>query len=189
MVKNRRRNLIVNSLQYRMVLHAFGFLVVVSIILVVLFYFIFGCGEGLIHGKFNFVNIVLFVIIALVLYYIAYFSILRLSNRIYGPLHRLSTYLQKLSEGIDTGEIKFRRDDVMNGIQEIYNDLCRSLTRTLHYDYEELANTFKQLEDVLDKIHARKIGDDELYQSLENICGRLAKALDITTEVIHQKQE
>ncbi len=189
MVKNRRRNLIVNRLQYRMLLHAFGIVVVVSMFMVISFYLLFGCGNSFTPGRGNFVNISLFIIIAIVLYYIVFITILRLSNRIYGPLYRLANYLHKLSEGIETGEIRFRKDDVVDGIQDIYNELCRSLTKTLHYDYKELAIIFKQLEDILDRMHGKNIDEQELYHSLEEICSRLAKALDITTEVLHQKKE
>ncbi len=187
MKKNRRKVLIVNNLQYRMLLHTFGLLVAVSIILVLAFIFIFGIDRTFTQEKCSFFQWAIFIIVALILYLISYITILKLSNRIYGPLHRLSGYLKRLSEGIETGEIKFRKDDVLNGIQEIYNNLCKSLTRTLHYDYNEIVNTFSQLEDILDKIHQKTITEEELSGSLENICSRLARALDLTTDVVHPK--
>jgi len=158
-----------------------------SIILVVAFFFIFRPSQILAPVRCYAVHWAVFIILAIILYYISYITILKLSNRIYGPIYRLADYLKKLSEGIETGEIKFRKDDVVNGIQEIYNDLYKSLTKTLHYDYNELVNAFSHLEDILDKIHNKTVTEDELCKSLENICSRLAKALDLTTDVIHQK--
>ncbi len=187
MEKNRRKSLIVNRLQYRMLLHSLGTVIVVSIILVASFILIFGPSQIFAPVKRYFVHIAAFIVVALIVYYISYLTILRLSNRIYGPLYRLGNYLKQLSEGIETGEIKFRKNDVVNGIQEIYNELCHSLTKTLHYDYNELVSTFSQLEDILDRMHNKAINEDELYKSLENICSRLAKALDLTTDVIHQE--
>ncbi len=187
MKKNRRKVLIVSNLQYRMLLHTFGLVLAVSIILVLAFIFIFGINRTYAQEKCSFFQWAIFIIIALILYLISYTTILKLSNRIYGPLYRLSGYLKRLSEGIETGEIKFRKDDVLNGIQEIYNNLCKSLTRTLHYDYNEIVNTFSQLEDILDKIHQKTITEEELNSSLENICSRLARALDLTTDVVHPK--
>ncbi|MEO0123465.1 MAG: hypothetical protein ABIL69_05605 [candidate division WOR-3 bacterium] len=187
MKEERRKNLIVNRLQYRMVFHAFGLVLGVSLILILSLIFIFGPENVFAPGRNYTLPIIIFIIIAIVLYYLSYVTLLRLSNRIYGPLHRLASYLKKLSEGIETGEIKFRKGDVVNGIQEIYNELCHSLTKTLHYDYNELVNTFSQLEDILDRIHSKSISENELYNSLEKICERLADALDLTTDVIHQK--
>ncbi len=187
MKKDRRKNLIVNRLQYRMVFHAFGLVLGVSIIFILLFILIFGANQIFAPGRDYTLRVLIVVAVAIVLYYISYITLLKLSNRIYGPLYRLANYLKKLSDGIETGEIKFRKGDVVNGIQEIYNELCHSLTKTLHYDYNELVNTFTQLEDILDRIHNKSIGEDELYTSLEKICERLADALDLTTNVIHQK--
>ncbi|MGB9720899.1 MAG: hypothetical protein ACPL28_05400 [bacterium] len=185
---NRRKNLVVNRLQYRMLIHSLGMVIGVSIVLVAIFVLIFGTERIFATGTCYFVRIAVFIVIALILYYISYITILRLSNRIYGPLHRLSYYLKQLSEGIETGEIKFRKNDIVDGIQDIYNELCHSLTKTLHYDYNELVNTFSQLEDILDKIHNKSINDEDLYVSLENICSRLASALDLTTSALHQKE-
>ncbi len=170
-------------------MHAFGLVLGVSVILIIAFIFIFGSGQIFTPGKSYVVHFTVFGVLAVVLYYISYLTLLRLSNKIYGPIYRLAGYLKKLSEGIETGEIRFRKDDVVDGIQGIYNDLCRSLTRTLHYDYNELVNTFSQLEDILDKIHNKTISEKELYKSLEKICSNLARVLDLTTEVIHQKED
>lgn len=188
MKKNRRKTLIVNNLQYRMLLHTFGLLLVVSIILIITFIFIFGVDRTFAQRGCSVFQWAVFIIIAIILYLISYITILKLSNRIYGPLYRLSGYLKRLSEGAETGEIKFRKDDIIDGIQEIYNNLCKSLTRTLHYDYDELVNTFSQLEDILDRMHHKTITEEELNNSLENICSRLAQTLDLTTDVLHQKE-
>ncbi|MGQ9817191.1 MAG: hypothetical protein ACUVQ3_04485 [bacterium] len=185
MEKNRRKSLIVSNLQYRMLFHTFGLVVGVSILLIIAFIFIFGADQTFAQREYGVFRWIIFIIIALILYFICYITILKLSNRIYGPLSRLSTYLKKLSEGMETGAIRFRKDDVIDGIQEIYNNLCRSFSKTLHYDYNEIVNTFSQLEDILDRIHHKNITEEELYRSLENICSRLAKALDLTTNVIN----
>ncbi len=189
MKKDRRKNLIVNRLQYRIVFHAFGLVLGVSIILILSLIFIFKPEQVFAPGRNYTLPIIIFAIITIVLYYISYVTLLKLSNKIYGPLYRLSNYLKKLSEGLETGEIKFRKGDIVNGIQEIYNELCHSLTKTLHYDYNELVNTFSQLEDILDRLHNKSISEDELSNSLERICERLADALDLTTGVIHQKED
>lgn len=186
MKNNRRKIFIVSNLQYRMLFHTLGLVIGVSIVLVIAFIFIFGADRTFTQRGYSVFRWIIFIILAIILYLISYMTILKLSNRIYGPLYRLSTYLKKLSEGIETGEIKFRKDDVIDSIQEIYNNLCKSLSKTLHYDYNEIINTFSQLEDILDRIHHKNIAEEELYRSLENICSRLAKALDITTNVINQ---
>ncbi|MEO0137698.1 MAG: hypothetical protein ABIL86_09230 [candidate division WOR-3 bacterium] len=183
----RRKNLIVNRLQYRIILHCVGLTVGISAILVVLC-LLFFCSDNILAGLSTPLKILILLVCALVLYYFSYQSLLRLSNKIYGPIYRLGSYLKKLSEGIETGEIKFRKDDVIDGIQQVYNELCRSLTKTLHYDYNELVNTFSQLEDILDRLHQKTITEEELYKALENICGRLADALDLTTDVLQQDE-
>lgn len=189
MRKDRRKNLIVNRLQYRIIFYAFGLILGVSLILILSLIFIIGPELVFAQGRDYTLPIIIFLIIAIVLYYISYVTLLKLSNRIYGPLYRLANHLKKLSEGIETGEIKFRKGDVINGIQEIYNELCHKLTKTLHYDYNELVNTFTQLEDILDRLHNKSISEDELYNSLEKICAKLAHALDLTSDVIHQNDD
>jgi hypothetical protein len=184
----RRKNLIVNRLQYRLVLYSFGLVVGVSIVLLIAFIIIFGPKEIFPSNKCLAFSVSIFVILQVLLYYFSYITLLKLSNRIYGPLYRLSIYLKKLSEGIETGEIRFRKDDIIDDVQKIYNELCHSLTKTLHYDYNELVNTFSQLEDILDHLHKDDISKEELYKSLENICARLAKALDLTTDIIQKKE-
>ncbi len=186
MKQERRKNLIVNRLQYKMIFYTFGFVLGVSVILILAFILLCGPGNIFAQARNYTLQLAIFIVIAFILFYLTYKSLLRLSNRIYGPIYRLSNYIKRLSEGVETGEIKFRKDDVVNGIQQIYNDLCHSLTKTLHYDYNELVNTFSQLEDILDRMHSKTISEEELYNALENICGRLANALDLTTDVIHR---
>ncbi|MCX7995727.1 MAG: hypothetical protein N3A65_08175 [candidate division WOR-3 bacterium] len=188
MKQERRKNLIVSRLQLKMIYHCLGLVLVVSIILSVLSFLLFSQGQ-LLSGLNQWLKIVIFVIVAVVLYSISYLRFVKLSNKIYGPIYRLAGYLKKLSDGIETGEIKFRKDDVIDGIQDVYNELCHSLTKTLHYDYNELVNTFSQIEDILDRMHHKTITEEELYKSLENICGRLADALDLTTDVIHRYKD
>lgn len=182
-IKNRRRTLIVNKIQYRFITLMMGLIIGVSAILVAVLFFIFRI-DLFVLGKCYFVQFALFIIIALILYLINLKLVFHLSNKIYGPIYRLSQYIQKLSNGERTGELTFRKGDAINGLKQIYNDLHQSLEKTLHYDYQEMVKIFTELEDVLDQIYNKKISEKELYDSLQSICGRIAKALDITSETI-----
>lgn len=185
-LKNRRRILIVNKFQYRLITIIMGLIISISIILIVALFLIFKYGiigpPGPLPQLFK--PVLLIVLIALILYLVSLRIVILLSNRIYGPIYRLSNYIQRLSKGERTGELKFRNGDMVNGLKEIYNLLHQSLEKTLHYDYQELAKVFPELENILDKIYNKKIAENDLYNSLQDICNRLAKILDITSKRI-----
>ncbi len=127
------------------------------------------------------------VIMAIILFVVSVWAIIMITHKIYGPLYRLSSYIKKLSDGEVTEEIKFRRGDAIDGLKEIYNDLRKSLEKTLRYDYTEMVTVFSELQQILDKMYHKKIRDSELFDLLQDICDRLAKALDVTSEVIESE--
>ncbi len=109
------------------------------------------------------------------------------THKIYGPLYRLRVYIKKLCEGEPTDELRFRKGDAMHGLKEIYNDLRKSLEKTLHYDYEEMVKIFSELQHILDKVYTKEVKEKELSDALQQICDRLAKALDKTSEAIEKE--
>ncbi len=186
MPKNRRKRLIVNRMQYRLIWYISLLVIATSLILITTVFLLFG-REIFYPPKCLFVQFSILFILALVLYIINIRCAMQITNKIYGPLFRLTNYMRKLVNGEETEKLNFRKGDAIDGITEIYNELIKSLEKTLHYDYKELGKTFSELQDILDKIHNHSIGEEELYNSLQNICNRLAKALDITSEVIEKK--
>uniref|UniRef100_A0A7C4XF62 Methyl-accepting chemotaxis protein n=1 Tax=candidate division WOR-3 bacterium TaxID=2052148 RepID=A0A7C4XF62_UNCW3 len=185
-MKERRKRLIVNKLQYRFVFYTLFIVIAVSLILIITTLLLFN-REIFGAGRCNFVQFAILIVIALILYSITLRIMVKYSNRIYGPLYRLGNYLQDLSEGKETGQLKFRKEDVIDGLSEIYNGFYKSLRKTLRYDYNEMVKTFSELENILDKLHNKTISNNELYDSLQNICTRLARALDITSETVRDK--
>ena len=129
------------------------------------------------------------VIIGIVLLIGSGWSIILITLKIYGPLYRLRKYIKKISDGEKTPELEFRRGDAINGLQEIYNDLRQSMKKTLHYDYGAMVKIFSELQDILDKMYEKKTFNHHLYDSLQEVCSKLAKALDITSEAIESEEE
>jgi signal transduction histidine kinase len=179
---NRRRILFVSHVQYRLIISVMALLIIVSTVIAI---------AALIILKNNFagmisptMSVIIFTGITLVLYAVSLWMMIIWSNRIYGPVHRLGNYIQRLCRGERTGEIKFRKGDALDGITEIFNELSHSLERNLTYDYKELARIFTDLEDVLDKIYSKKMSDREVYDALQRISNRIAKALDITSDTL-----
>lgn len=127
------------------------------------------------------------VITGIVLLIASLWALILATHKIYGPLYRLRVYIKKLCEGEPTGELRFRRGDAMHGLKEIYNDLRKSLEKTLHYDYGEMVEVFSELQQILDKVYANELKEKELSDSLQHICDRLAKALDKTSEAIEKE--
>jgi hypothetical protein len=52
-----------------------------------------------------------------------------------------------------------------------------------------MVKIFSELQDILDKVYNKKIQDRQLYNSLQDACDKLAKALDITSETIETDKE
>ena len=52
-----------------------------------------------------------------------------LSNRIAGPLYRLNDYFKKMSQGEDTGEMKFRKNDFFRDLPPNFNAFRDSILK------------------------------------------------------------
>ena len=192
-LKYRRRTFIINRVQYRIIISVMGLVIGVSAILVVSLFAIFKSNIFLLVPL-RVVNQVLansilpVVVIAIILFLASLWAVVLISNKIYGPLYRLGIYIKKLSAGEKTGELKFRKGDAVDGINEIYNELSKNLEKTLHYNYKEMIHIFSELHNISDKIYNKQIQEEDLHASLQNICSRIAKALDITSEAIEPEE-
>jgi len=186
MLKNRRKTLIVSNLQFRLIIICMVLIIGISAILIVSLFMLLknNIANLSIPGNLLYSPLYIVIIIAIVLYLVSLWILIHVSHRIYGPLYRLGQYIKDLVQGKKTEELKFRKGDAIDGLKEIYNNLCKVLEKTLHYDYNELVKIFSELEDILDKMYNKKIEERELYTELQSICGRIAKALDITAETI-----
>ncbi len=193
--RNRRRKIIIHSLQAQLIVAILGLVFGISLILLVSLYLILKnnlanlpVAEELIQEAMR-ASIWPVVIIGIVLLIGSGWSIILITLKIYGPLYRLRKYIKQISEGEISPELEFRRGDAINGLQEIYNDLRQSMKKTLHYDYGAMVKIFSELQDILDKMYEKKTYNHELYNSLQEVCSKLAKALDITSEAIESEEE
>jgi methyl-accepting chemotaxis protein len=188
--KNHRRKLIISKLQWNMILSLSGLIIGVSFILATALFFIFKSKISMLSVSEEVINqffsdsMLAVVITAVILFIISFWAVVLISHKIYGPLYRFGLYLKKLRNGEITEEIQFRKYDAVNGLKDIYNDLRGVFEKTLKYDYKEMVSTFTELQNILDKVHSKQLKDEELAQSLQNVCDRIANALDITSEVI-----
>lgn len=194
-IRNRRRKIIIHGLQAQLIVAILGLVFGISLILLVSLYLILKnnlanlpVAEELIQEAMR-ASIWPVVIIGIVLLIGSGWSIILITLKIYGPLYRLRKYIKKISDGEITAELEFRRGDAINGLQEIYNDLRKSMKKTLHYDYGAMVKIFSELQDILDKMYEKKTYNHELYNSLQEVCSKLAKALDITSEAIESEEE
>lgn len=194
-IRNRRRKIIIHSLQAQLIVAILGLVFGISLILLVSLYLILKnnlanlpIAEELIQEAMR-ASIWPVVIIGIVLLIGSGWSIILITLKIYGPLYRLRKYIKQISEGEISPELEFRRGDAINGLQEIYNDLRQSMKKTLHYDYGAMVKIFSELQDILDKMYEKKTYNHELYNSLQEVCSKLAKALDITSEAIESEEE
>ena len=189
----RRKKFVLHGLQRILIITIMGIIISVSVSLVVLSFLLYHYNSaGLIAPENRTLplsaSIWPIIIVAIVLYILCLWILIVITHRIYGPLYRLTTYIKKLIQGNTTDEIVFRKDDAIIGLTEIYNDLRKSLEKTLHYNYTEMVDIFSELENILDKIYHKKIKDRELYDSLQGCCSKLARALDITSEAIEKEK-
>ncbi len=189
----RRKQFVLHGLQRTLIITIMGIIIAISASLVVLSFLLFHYySTGFIAPENQMfpltASIWPIVITAVVLYGVCVWVLIIITHRIYGPLYRLTTYIKKLVNGDMTDEIVFRKDDAITGLKEIYNDLRTSLEKTLHYNYTEMVHIFSELENILDNIYHKKIKDRELYDSLQECCSKLARALDITSEAIEKKE-
>jgi hypothetical protein len=194
MKRTRRKTLIISKLQVKMIVTVVGLIIAVSVCLVFTQFLVFRgnillapvsreIGNQLLRN-----SILPVVIIAVVLFALSLWTVIIISHRIYGPLYRFGLYIKKLCEGEITEEITFRKYDAGDGLKEIYDELRIAFEKTLHYDYKEMADIFTKLQNILDRVHNKKIRDKELSEALQNICDRIAEALDITSDVIESDE-
>ncbi len=194
-IRNRRRKIIIHSLQAQLIVAILGLVFGISLILLVSLYLILKnnlanlpIAEELLQEAMR-ASIWPVVIIGIVLFIGSGWSIILITLKSYGPLYRLRKYIKKISTGEITPELEFRKGDAINGLQEIYNDLRQSMKRTLHYDYGAMVKIFSELQDILDKMYEKKTYNHQLYDSLQEVCSKLAKALDITSEAIESEEK
>jgi methyl-accepting chemotaxis protein len=187
---NRRRVRIINEYQYRMILTMIFLIILISgILLGVLFLLIrhniavlpqplpdaTNLFQRLLYQPFLIV-----VIIAMIIFIVSFWVLIVITHRIYGPIYRLGKFIKALSKGEKTGELRFRKGDAVDHMADLYNELYESLKKTLHYNYNELITVFSDLEDILDQVYKHKIDDTHLFNNLQALCNRIAKALDLT---------
>jgi sensor histidine kinase YesM len=189
----RRKKFVLHGLQKTLIITIMGIIIAISASLIVLSLLLYHYNStGFIAPENQMLPLIAsiwpIVITAVVLYGVCLWALIIITHRIYGPLYRLTVYIKKLVNGDITDEIVFRKDDAITGLKEIYNDLRTSLEKTLHYNYTEMVHIFSELEDILDKIYNKKIKDRELYNSLQECCSKLARALDMTSEAIEKKE-
>jgi methyl-accepting chemotaxis protein len=194
-IRNRRRKIIIHNLQTQLIVAILGLVFGISLILLVSLYLILKnnltnlpIAEELIQEAMR-ASLWPVVIIGIVLFIGSGWSIILITLKIYGPLYRLRQYIKKMSNGEVTAELEFRRGDAINGLQEIYNDLRQSMKKTLHYDYGAMVKIFSELQNILDKMYEKKTYNHQLYDSLQEVCSKLAKALDITSEAIESEEK
>jgi methyl-accepting chemotaxis protein len=192
--KNRRQIRIIDGYQYRLIITLILLIIAVSAVLVgALFLMLrhtitilpqplpenFNLHHQLLDRPFLIV-----IIIALVLFIIAFWILIVITHKVYGPIYRLGKYIKAMTRGEKTGELHFRKGDAIDHMADLYNELYGSLHKSLHYNYNELVTIFSELEDLLDQVYKRKIDDSRLFNTLQNLCNRVAKALDLTLEKI-----
>lgn len=191
--RKRRKQFVLHGLQRNLIITIMGIIITISAALVLLSFILYHYNSiGFISPEYRAYPLAAsvwpVVIVAIVFYILCLWVLIVITHRIYGPLHRMTTYIKKLINGNTTEEITFRKDDAITGLKEIYNDLRTSLEKTLHYNYTEMVHIFSQLENILDQIYNKKIKDRELYDSLQECCSKLARALDITSEAIEKEK-
>ncbi len=189
----RRRKVILHSLQVKLIIALLGIIAAVAIVLVSESFVILTNNASEMNIPPHVIDSLIkqsvwpVIITGIVLLVVSLWALILTTHKIYGPLYRLRIYIKKLSEGEPTDELRFRRGDAIHGLKEIYMDLRKSLEKTLHYDYEEMVRVFSELQQILDRVYAKQIKEKELSDSLQDICNRLAKALDKTSEAIEKE--
>jgi len=188
--QNRRRVRIINQYQYKFVIWMLLLIIGVSALLGLATFILIRQGIANLPQPLppdiNLYQLILYkpiltmIIIALFLYIIAFWLLIIMTHKVYGPMYRLGKFIKSLSKGEKTGELQFRKGDAVDHLSDLYNDLYASIQKILNYDYQSLIRVFSELEDVLDQVYNKKVEHTELFNSLQNICNRIAKALDIT---------
>lgn len=188
--KYRRKKVILHGIQVKLIIALLGIIAAVAIVLVAESFIIVRNNALEKNIPPQLINSLLkqslwpVIVTGVILLIVSLWALTLATHKIYGPLYRLRVYIKKLCEGEPTDELHFRKGDAMHGLKEIYNDLRKSLEKTLHYDYEEMVKVFSELQHILDKVYTKEVKEKELSDSLQQICDRLAKALDKTSEAI-----
>jgi len=188
--QNRRRVRIINEYQYRLIIAMIVLIIAITAILLgVLFLLIRSNIAALprplletanLYHRLLYQPFLIVIIIALIIFISTFWILIVVTHRVYGPIYRLGKFIKALSKGEKTGELHFRKGDAVDHMADLYNELYDSLKKTLHYNYNELVIVFTDLEDILDQVYNRKLDDDRLFNNLQNLCNRIAKALDLT---------
>ena len=191
--KYRRRKVILHSLQVKLIIALLGIIAAVAIVLVAESFMILRNNASELNISSHVIDSLIkqsvwpVIVTGIVLLVVSLWALILTTHKIYGPLYRLRVYIKKLCEGEPTDELRFRKGDAIHGLREIYMDLRKSLEKTLHYDYEEMVKVFSELQQILDKVYTKQIKEKELSGSLQEICDRLAQALDKTSEAIEKE--
>ena len=189
----RRKKVILHGIQVKLIIALLGIVAAVAIVLVAESFIIVRNNAFEMSIPPHLINSLLkqslwpVIVTGVILLIVSLWALILATHKIYGPLYRLRVYIKKLCEGEPTDELRFRKGDAMHGLKEIYNDLRKSLEKTLHYDYEKMVSVFSELQHILDKVHAKQIKDQELSDALQQVCDRLAQALDKTSEAIEKE--
>lgn len=188
--QNRRRVRIINEFQYRLIITMIVLIIAISTILLgVLFLLIRNNIAALpqplletanLYHRLLYQPFLIAIIIALIIFIITFWILIVITHRVYGPIYRLGKFIKALSKGEKTGELRFRKGDAVDHMADLYNELYESLKKTLHYNYNELIKVFSDLEDILDQVYNRQVDDTHLFNNLQTLCNRIAKALDLT---------
>ena len=188
--QNRRRVRIINEYQYRLIIAMIVLIIAISTILLgVLFLLIRNNIAALpqpllettnLYHRLLYQPFLIAIIIALIIFIITFWILIVITHRVYGPIYRLGKFIKALSKGEKTGELHFRKGDAVDHMADLYNELYESLKKTLHYNYNELIKVFSDLEDILDQVYNRPVDDTPLFNNLQTLCNRIAKALDLT---------
>lgn len=189
----RRKKVILHGIQVKLIIALLGIVAAVAIVLVAESFIIIKNNASEMNIPSHLINSLLkqslwpVIVTGVILLAVSLWALVLATHKIYGPLYRLRVYIKKLCEGEPTDELRFRKGDAMHGLKEIYNDLRKSLEKTLHYDYEEMVKVFSELQHILDRVYTKEVKEKELSDSLQQICDRLAKALDKTSEAIEKE--
>ena len=188
--QNRRRVRIINEYQYRLIIAMIVLIIAITAILLgVLFLLIRSNIAALprplletanLYHRLLYQPFLIVIIIALIIFISTFWILIVVTHRVYGPIYRLGKFIKALSKGEKTGELHFRKGDAVDHMADLYNELYDSLKKTLHYNYNELVKVFSDLEDILDQVYNRQVDDTHLFNNLQILCNRIAKALDLT---------
>lgn len=127
-IKWRRKKFIISKTQWNMILALMGLIVGVAGALVILTFVVVRKYAALLPITPEVGNQLIaksalpVAIIAIVLCGLSFWAVVLISHKVYGPLYRCGKYIEELSKGEKPDELKFRKDDAVRNLKEIYND-------------------------------------------------------------------